>query len=97
MAVYMVAWPDKTWSMLVCQSKRTVEELCEFLGPLDATGDPDVASIFLVKREDGEFYCELPSGTEDFPCIHWGDLVPVRLVPPYDAIHSRVEEEVSDG
>lgn len=93
MAVYMVAWPNKTWSMLVCSRRYSVEELCAFLGPLDATSDPAVASIFLVSKEGGEFYCELPSRGEDFPSIHWGDLVPVRLLPPYDSIHERVESE----
>lgn len=101
MAVYMIAWPDRSWSVLVCDGTRTVEELCELCGPLDATGDPACASIFRVKKEGPEFYCEFyADGTkpgQGFPDIHWGDLVPMRLVEPYsDQVFQSLEGMIDE-
>lgn len=87
MAVYLIAWPDHSWSVLVCEGTRTVEELCEIRGPLDFTGDPACASIFQVRKERSEFYCEFDADCRTprnaFPLIHSGDLIPVRLAEPY--------------
>lgn len=100
MAVYMVAWPDHSWSVLVCEGTRTVEELCALGGPLDATADPACASIFRVKKEGGEFYCDFyADGSkpgQGSPLVHWGDLVPVRLVEPYTDQVFQSLEEMSD-
>jgi len=101
MAVYMIAWPDRSWSVLVCEGMRTVEELCALGGPLDATGDPACASIFQVRKEGSEFYCEFFADCgkpgQGFPVIHWGDLVPVRLVEPYtDQVFQSLEGMIDE-
>ena len=82
MQVYLVGWPDHSWSTLVTRRRYTLEELLEVGGPIDATDNPHAASIFQVRLKDGEFYADLP-----FPgsphCIHSGALTVLQLRTPH--------------
>jgi hypothetical protein len=80
----LAAWPDGTWSVLYTQYKCSLPHA---LDCIDASGDPNIASIFISTTEGGEVYVDFPEGSEcELPLVHWGDLVPLQLRPPYDAL-----------
>ena len=83
MRTYLVGWPNGTWSVLGFSSKPSKEDLDFYI---DSIGDPSVASIFRVKRdEQGDFIFDLPKtpsspeAKPELPSVLCGDLVPVRL------------------
>lgn len=83
MRIYLVGWPNATWSVLGFPSKPSKADL-EFC--IDAIGDPSVASIFRVKTDScGDFAFDFPkvvAGEQpkpELPSCPYGDLVPVRL------------------
>lgn len=92
METYLVGWPDRTWSVLVTYAEATLTNL---LWDIDATADPDIASIFRIV---GEGYVDLPSQEPGHgPIVHWEDLEPVQLRPPWDSwwsAYSTPEEEL---
>ena len=107
MRVYLVGWPNGTWSVLGFPSKPSDSDLTFCV---DAIGDPSVASVFLVKRDErGDFafdFPKTPAGDTDKPALPdcpWGDMIPVWLNGDIkDLWEARQEElrellEPSDG
>ncbi len=84
MPMMLVGWPNGSWSVLHTQSTCTLPHI---LDCIDASADPNIASVFVAKQEGGEVYVDFPEGPEcDLPLLHWGYLVPIQLRPPYDAM-----------
>lgn len=96
MQAYFVGWPNNTWSVLVTRNTMTMEELTRIGSDIDATADPGLATIWKVKFELGDFYCDMPShqkpsGAPAMPFMHSGHLECVQLRPPYGALVSEMD------
>jgi hypothetical protein len=94
MPMMLVAWPNGSWSVMYTLSNC---ELPHILDGIDASADPDIASIFVASTEGGEAYIDLPEGREcGIPLTHWGDLTPIQLRPPYDAMWKEWNDDICD-
>lgn len=97
MHVYLVGWPNGTWSVL---GFGTVPEDDEFTMTLDAIGDPSVASVFKVKTDAlGDFMFDFPSpqlNDGEKPSLPFGfgcgDIVPIKL---YGDLKDEWEKEIA--
>lgn len=82
MATFLIAWPNKSWSVYVAAADTTLEDVWD---AIDASADPSLASIFRVRKEGWDFYADLPEDRDgSLPLTHWGNLVPMQLKAPYD-------------
>jgi hypothetical protein len=83
MHVYLVGWPNGTWSVL---GFKGVPSDSDMTFSIDAIGDPSVASIFKIKRDGcGDFAFDFPRTPKspdekpELPDSFDSDLIPVRL------------------
>lgn len=100
MRTYLVGWPNGTWSVLGFPSKPSDADL-DFC--IDAIGDPSVASVFRVKRdEQGDFSFDFPktpkdkTGKPELPDCYYGDMVPVRLYGDIKELWEAREEAIAE-
>lgn len=98
MYVYLVAWPNNTYSVYATSIKPDWKKLLEFGNTIDMAGDPGSATIFQIRMESGEFFCCLPEhqNYEDppkLPLTHIGRLEVVQLKPPFGKLLSDRDQE----
>jgi hypothetical protein len=89
MKVFLIAWPDASYSLYCASFPATLEHVRQ---AADISDNPHAATIMQVRLENDEFYAEIPDGL-CVPDAHIGSLTVRQLRPPYGKIFQKDEQE----